>query len=117
MDLREIFKDTSIEIVSDDKKLNELTIKYKARIENPYFKDKVTNERFLMFFDRNIPKNNVRDFIHEDASFWHNFDSEKYEINLSTDQKIDTKEKYTIQESTINDKYFTYSSRKKITES
>ena len=117
MDLREIFKDTSIEIVSDDKKLNELTIKYKARIENPYFKDKVTNERFLMFFDRNIPKNNVRDFIHEDASFWHNFDSEKYEINLSTDQKIDTKEKYTIQESTINDKYFTYSSRKKITAS
>ncbi|MFV0223735.1 DUF3857 domain-containing protein [Empedobacter falsenii] len=116
MDLRDIFKDTSIEIISDDKKLNELTIKYKARIENPYFKDRVTNERFLMYFDRNIPKNNVRDFVHKDASFWHNFDSEKYEINLITDQRIDTKEKFTIQESTINDEYFTYQSRKNISQ-
>lgn len=114
MDLREIFKDASIEIVSDDKKRNELKIKYKAKIEHPYFTDRGTNERFLMYFDRNITKNNVRDYIHKDASFWHNFDSEKYEINLYTDQKIDTNERYTIQESTINDDYFTFTSRKKI---
>lgn len=115
MDLRDIFKETSIDVISDDKKLNEFRIKYVAKIENPYFTDRVTKERFLMYFDRNITKNNVRDFIHKDASFWHNFDNEKYEINLSTDQKIDTSEKYTIQESSIKDKFFTFSSKKNIT--
>ena len=53
--------------------------------------------------------------MHEDLPFWHNFDSEKYEINLYTDQKIDTQEKYTVQESNINNPYFDFTSRKKIT--
>ncbi|WP_433765264.1 hypothetical protein [Flavobacterium ginsenosidimutans] len=113
-DIRTIFKDASIEIVSDDKKLNEFTIMYNTSIENPYFTDAEKN-RFLMYFDRNVVKNAARDFMHNDLSFWHNFDNEKYEINLSTDQKIDTQEKYTIQESTITNPYFDYTSRKKVT--
>lgn len=113
-DIRTIFKDASIEIVSDDKKLNEFTIMYNTSIENPYFTDPEKN-RFLMYFDRNVVKNGARDFMHTDLLFWHNFDNEKYEINLTTDQKIDTQEKYTIQESTINNPYFDFTSRKKVT--
>ncbi|WP_289664820.1 hypothetical protein [Flavobacterium panacagri] len=113
-DIRTIFNDASIEIVSDDKKLNEFTIQYKTNIENPYFTDQQKN-RFLMYFDRNVVKNNARDFIHKDLLFWHNFDNEKYEINLQTDQRIDTEEKFTIQESTINNPYFDFTSRKKVT--
>ena len=113
-DVRTIFKDAAIEIVSDDKKLNEFTIQYTSSIENPYFTDQQKN-RFLMYFDRNVVKNNARDFIHSDIPFWHNFDNEKYEINLMTDQKIDVQEKFTIQESTINNPYFDYTSRKKVT--
>lgn len=113
-DVRNIFKDASIDIVSDDKKLNEFKIHYTSTIENPYYVDP-QNNRFLMYFDRNIIKASARDFMHKDLPFWHNFDREKYEISLSTDQKIDTEEKYTIQESTISNPYFDYKSRKKIT--
>ncbi|BDU24673.1 hypothetical protein [Flavobacterium sp. GSB-24] len=113
-DIRTIFKDAAIEIVSDDKMLNEFTIQYNSSIENPYFTDDQKN-RFLMYFDRNVVKNNARDFMHTDVPFWHNFDNEKYEINLHTDQKIDTEEKFTRQESNINNPYFDYTSRKKVT--
>lgn len=113
-DIRTIFKDAVIEITSDDKKLNEFTIQYNATIENPYFTDPQQN-RFLMYFDRNMVKNGARDFMHTDIPFWHNFDNEKYEVHLTTDQKIDVQEKYTIQESTINNPYFDYTSRKKVT--
>ena len=97
----------------DDKKLNEFTIQYSSSIDNPYFTDPQKN-RFLMYFDRNVVKNNARDFMHTDVPFWHNFDNEKYEINLTTDQKIDVQEKYTIQESTIVNPYFDFTSRKKV---
>ncbi|MBB4805750.1 hypothetical protein HNP38_001022 [Chryseobacterium defluvii] len=113
-DIRNIFKDASIDIISDDKKLNEFRIQYHAAVENPYYTDP-KNNRFLMYFDRNVVKASARDFIHEDLPFWHNFDSEKYEVHLYTDQKIDTEEKYTVQESTISNPYFNYTSRKKIT--
>lgn len=113
-DVRNIFKDASIDIVSDDKKLNEFKIQYRSTIENPYYTDP-KNNRFLMYFDRNVVKASARDFMHKDLTFWHNFDSEKYEINLYTDQKIDTEEKYTAQESTIQNPYFDFTSRKKIT--
>lgn len=112
-DVRNIFKDTSIETLSDDKQLNEYTIQYKATIEDPYFTDAQKN-RFVMYFDRNVIKNNARDFLHTDITFWHNFDNEKYEINLYTDQRIDVEEKFTVQESTIKNPYFDYTSRKKI---
>lgn len=112
-DPRVIFRDAAIGIIKDDKDLNELTVQYSATIDNPYYTDAKGN-RFLMYFDRSVLKNTARDFIHKDMTFWHNFDSERYEIHLYTDQKIDMKERYTIQESTINNKFFTYESRKKI---
>lgn len=113
-DIRNIFKNASIEILSDDKKENEIKIQYSATIENAYFTDP-KNNRFLMYFDRNVVKNSARDFMHSDITFWHNFDNEKYEISLYTDQKIDVTEKFTVQESTIHNAYFDYNSRKKIT--
>lgn len=112
-DIRNVFKDAVIDVISDDKRLNEFRIQYSATIENPYFVDPKKN-RFLMYFDRNLVKASARDYIHKDLPFWHNFDSEKYEINLYTDQKIDTEEKYTVQESTINNPYFDFKSRKKV---
>lgn len=112
-DVRNIFKDAAIDVVSDDKKLNEVKIQYTATIENPYYVDPQKN-RFLMYFDRNVVKTGARDFMHKDLPFWHNYDSEKYEINLYTDQKIDTEEKYTVQESSINNPYFDFKSRKKV---
>ncbi|WP_419494975.1 DUF3857 domain-containing protein [Chryseobacterium bernardetii] len=112
-DVRNIFKDAAIDVVSDDKKFNEVKIQYTATIENPYYVDPQKN-RFLMYFDRNVVKAGARDFMHKDLPFWHNYDSEKYEINLYTDQKIDTEEKYTVQESTINNPYFDFKSRKKV---
>lgn len=113
-DIRDVFKDPTIEMISDDKKRNEFRIQYKATIENPYFTDQ-KNNRFLMYFDRNVVKASARDFIHKDLQFWHNFDSERYEISLYTDQKIDTEEKYTAQESNIRNPYFEYTSQKKVT--
>ncbi|GEN67365.1 DUF3857 domain-containing protein [Chryseobacterium rhizosphaerae] len=113
-DIRNVFKDAEIDVVSDDKKLNEMKIQYTATVDNPYYVDP-QNNRFLMYFDRNVIKASARDFMHKDLPFWHSFDSEKYEVNLYTDQKIDTGEKYTVQESTIKNPYFEYSSRKKVT--
>ncbi|QXU50602.1 hypothetical protein KYG33_06060 [Chryseobacterium sp. D764] len=112
-DVRNVFKDAAIDVISDDKRLNEVKIQYTAIIENPYYVDP-QNNRFLMYFDRNVVKASARDFMHKDLSFWHNFDTEKYEINLYTDQKIDTEEKYTVQECTIANPYFDYKSRKKV---
>ncbi|PIF46304.1 hypothetical protein CLU96_3334 [Chryseobacterium sp. 52] len=113
-DVRSIFKDASIDIVSDNKKLNEFKIHYTATIDDPYYTDPQKN-RFLMYFDRNVIKASARDFMHKDLPFWHNFESERYEVCLNTDQRIDTGEKYTVQECTISNPYFEYKSRKKVT--
>lgn len=113
-DFRDIFKNAAIEIVNDDKDANEFTVKYTATIEQPYFIDQ-SNKRFLMYFDRNVLKNNLRDFQHSDASYWHNFDSERYDILLETDQKIDTQERFTIQECDINNSFFKHKTKKTIT--
>src|SRR5690554_7813293 len=71
--------------------------------------------RFLMYFDRNLLKNGLRDFQHKDASYWHSFDSERYEILLETDQKIDTEERFTVQECNIENEYFKHKTKKTIT--
>ena len=113
-DFRDIFKDATLQIVKDDKVENELTVKYEATIENPYFVDS-QGKRFLMYFDGSVLKNSIREHQHSDVSFWHNFDSERYEIYLQTDENIDTKEKYTIQECDIQNKYFTHKTQKFIT--
>lgn len=112
-DIRNIFKDAKVQVVKDDKTENEITIQYEATIEKPYFTDKQGN-RFLMYFDHNILKKELIDFHHKDSSFWHNYDSERYEIELIADQNIDTKEKYTIQQLDIVNDLFSYSSKKEI---
>jgi len=113
-DFRDIFKNAAIEIVSDDKDLNEFTVKYTATIEQPYFVDQ-KNNRFLMYFDRNVLKEGIRNFKHNDASFWHSFDSERYDIILETDQRIDTAEPFTIQKCNIDNLFFKYKTQKTIT--
>lgn len=112
-DLRKVFKDAQINIVQDDKDLNEIKVEYKATIEKPYYTNK-EGKQFLMYFDRNLIKNPILDYVVADGTFWFNYDSEYYKVNLYTDQRIDTTEKYTIQESDITNKYFTYSSKKQI---
>lgn len=112
-DIREIFKDASIRIENDNKEENELTIAYEATIIKPYFTNKEGRE-FLMYFDHSVLKKDLIDFRHKDSSYWHNYDSEHYIIELYTDKPIDTKEKYTIQELDISNDYFTYTSKKTI---
>jgi hypothetical protein len=113
-DFREIFKDATLQIVKDDKVENEFVVKYEATIEQPYFVDS-EGRRFLMYYDGSVLKNSIREHQHSDASFWHNFDSERYEIELKTDENIDTKEKYTVQECDIKNEYFTHKTQKFIT--
>ena len=113
-DFREIFKDATLQIVKDDKVENEFVVKYEATIEQPYFIDN-EGRRFLMYYDGSVLKNSIREHQHSDASFWHNFDSERYEIELKTDENIDTKEKYTVQECDIKNEYFTHKTQKFIT--
>ena len=113
-DFREIFKDATLQIVKDDKVENEFVVKYEATIEQPYFIDN-EGRRFLMYYDGSVLKNSIREHQHSDASFWHNFDSERYEIELKTDENIDTKEKYTVQECDIENEYFTHKTQKFIT--
>lgn len=66
-----------------------------------------------MFFNWGILKN-IQDYNHKDFLYWHNFEKEKYEIHLYTDENIDMNEKYTKQECEIKNKYFTYSLKKEI---
>lgn len=113
-DFRDIFKEATIQIVNDDKNENEFSVEYHATIENPYFTDS-QKRQFLMYFDFSVLKNSVREHQHKDWSIWHNFDSERYEIFLSTDKNIDTKEKYTIQECDIKNEFFTHKTQKEIT--
>ncbi|MDO5105132.1 hypothetical protein [Capnocytophaga sp.] len=113
-DYRDIFKNASLQIINDDKVENVFTVRYEAEVNDPYFTDP-KGARFLMYFDHTVLKNNVRDYQHSDASFWHNFDSEHYEIALSTDLKIDTKEKFTVQEIDIKNEFFTHKTEKFIT--
>ena len=113
-DFREIFKDATLQIVKDDKVENEFVVKYEATIEQPYFVDS-EGRRFLMYYDGSVLKNSIREHQHSDAGFWHNFDSERYEIELKTDENIDTKEKYTVQECDIKNEYFTHKTQKFIT--
>ncbi|WP_447640185.1 MULTISPECIES: hypothetical protein [Chitinophagaceae] len=112
-DFRKVFKDAQIHIVSDDKDLNELVVEYSATVDNPYYTNK-QGKQFLMYFDRNLIKGAILDYIVADGTFWFNYDSEKYVVNLYTDQRIDTTEKYTVQECNIDNKYFTYTSKKEI---
>lgn len=111
-DVRNIFKNALVKIVSDDTKKNEFSIEYTSEVENIYFTDK-QGKRFLMFFNGSVLKN-ITDYNHKDFLYWHNFEKEKYEFNLYTDESIDTNEKYTKQECDIKNKYFTYSLKKNI---
>ncbi len=111
-DIRNIFKNAQIKIVSDDTKKNEFSIEYTSEVENIYFTDK-QGKRFLMFFNGSVLKN-ITDYNHKDFLYWHNFEKERYEFNLYTDENIDTNEKYTKQECDIKNKYFTYSLKKSI---
>ena len=67
-----------------------------------------------MYFDHSVLKKDLLDFRHKDSSYWHNYDSEHYIIELYADKPIDTKEKYTTQELDICNDFFAYTSKKTI---
>lgn len=112
-DKRSAFQDAKIGVVSDDLKLNELEVEFTATLPNAYYTDKA-GQRFLMYFDENIMKQGMKDFNHQDFTYWHNFDRELYEIHIHLDHTIDTKEKFTIQECRIDNPYFFYKLKKDI---
>ncbi|MDR2145220.1 MAG: hypothetical protein LBE91_02005, partial [Tannerella sp.] len=116
-DLRTVFENVELNLTEDNKELNEVTVKFSAKVNHPYFVDKnKNNRRFLMFFDYDMVNRDVQTYNQQqDFTYWHYLQSDKREIHLSTDLKIDTREKYTVQECDINNPYFTHKVKKEIT--
>ncbi len=107
------FNNGKIEKTRDDKKLNEVETVFTADMPTPYETDK-DGSRILRYFDSDFINYDILKHKSKDIPFWVNHTPMKMEIHINTDELIFTNEKYTKQEIEINNKYFTYSLRKKI---
>lgn len=109
------FSDTSIQIIEDNKELNELKVIYKATISEPYLKE--GNKRFLHYWDRNYFLNDeAENHHHKDFPLWVDRNSVKMEIHLTVDQSIDQQEIFTRQECDFKSKYLQHRVTKKVSE-
>lgn len=107
------FSNTSIEIVKDNKEVNEISLIYKATISEPY--EIENNKRFLHFWSWGYFVDDEADkFFHKDFPYWIDRNYIKTEIHLTTDHAIDQTEQYTRQECDINSKYVKHRVTKKI---
>lgn len=112
-DIFTYFINPEVSITSDDITDNKIVIDFKTELHKPYFTDR-NGKRFMMFFDFNMLKKGLKDFKNSDMTYWHGFESEKYDIHMSTDLNIDTKEKFTCQEIKIENSFFTHEIRKDV---
>lgn len=112
-DKRQVFKDASFNVVEDDKVNNIFITEYTATIDKPYFHGS-DGRKYLKFYDGNILKNHLKDYVLKDVSFWHAFDSEKYRITIRSDKPIDTQDVHTNKQLNVDYKLFKYSLTKKI---
>ena len=110
----DIFENWNIQIIHDDKDKNELVIRFECDIINPYVQKE--GKRFLMYFDSSFVKTNNINYFHQDVPMYLTSDAIKMNIELISDEKIFTKEKYTTQEVDIKNKYFTYKTKKHISD-
>src|SRR5690606_3085152 len=112
-DKRQVFKDASLTVVSDDKLNNIFVTLYTATIDKPYY---VGNDgrKYVKFYDGNILKNHLKDYVLKDVSFWHSYDSERYSITIRSDKPIDMQDHYTNRRMDVDYRLFKYSLKKKI---
>ncbi|MBS9349561.1 transglutaminase family protein [Listeria welshimeri] len=112
-EINNYFSNTSIEIVKDNKDLNEISLIYKATISEPY---KIAdNKRFLHFWSRgNFVDNEASKHFNKDIPYWIDRNHIKTEIHLMTDHSINQTEPYTRQECDIKSKYVKHRVTKKI---
>jgi hypothetical protein len=112
-DIPDYFENGSIKITADDRDLNELRFVYQTDIRGPYTYD-TKGKAYLQYWDRGFIDDAAREFTHKDFPYWLNKRRIKSEIALYTDQKIDTKEKFTNQECSIQNEYWSFKTKKKI---
>ena len=112
-DKRVIFKDATSKVLSDDKVSNTITILYTATVDQPYFIG-ADRRKYLRFYDGNVVKRDVADYLFKDVGYWHAFDSERYRISIRTDQAIDTQDVHSMREMEVTYDLFTYSLKKKL---
>lgn len=111
-DPRNIFKNAKVDVLHDDKILNEITLVYQAQVESAYCKNKGAN--LIMYFDASIYKSPIIDYNHKDIPIWQTFDSERYEVSLTTDQKINVNDHYTNKTLNLVNDYYSFSTKKEI---
>ncbi|QSW90748.1 hypothetical protein J0383_08030 [Flavobacterium endoglycinae] len=104
-------KDTTFEILSDNKKENKLIVEFNGTVINPYYQ----NKRFLLkpspYLIIDLHKNQIETMDNKFLLF--NCFNQKHEISLFTDQKIDL-EKFKEVTHTFNHKYFNIMIQEKI---
>ncbi|MBC2133766.1 transglutaminase family protein [Listeria innocua] len=107
------FNNTSIQIVEDNKEMNEISLVYKATITDPYIVE--NKKRFLHFWSwGNFIDDGAEKHFHKDFPYWVDRNIIKMEIHLTTDHSIDQTDSYTRQECDIKSKYLNHRVTKKI---
>ncbi|PRD52612.1 hypothetical protein [Sphingobacterium gobiense] len=112
-DKRQVFKDASLTVVNDDKVGNVFVTLYTARIDKPYFLGN-DGRKYLKFYDGNVLKNHLKDYVLKDVSFWHSYDSERYSITIRSDKPIDTQDHYTNRQMDVDYEFFKYTVKKEV---
>lgn len=112
-EIEQHFSNTSVQIVEDNKDLNELSLVYKATITDPYEVEK--KKRYLHYWNYgNFIDDGADKHFHKDYPFWIDRNVIKTEIHLTTDHAIDQQDSYTRQECDIKSKYLKHRVTKKI---
>ncbi|MBC2128123.1 DUF3857 domain-containing protein [Listeria marthii] len=112
-EIEQHFSNTSVQIIEDNKDLNEISLVYKATITDPYEVEK--KKRYLHFWNYgNFIDDGADKHFHKDYPYWIDRNVIKTEIHLTTDHAIDQQDSYTRQECDIKSKYLKHRVTKKI---
>ncbi|WP_139227613.1 hypothetical protein [Sphingobacterium wenxiniae] len=112
-DKRQLFKNAEMNIVEDDKVNNIVVTEYKASVDSPYYVG-TGGHKYLKFYDSNIVKQHLKDYVHKDITHWQVFDSEKYRVTIRTDKPIKMDDEYTNKQLNLDYQHFKYSLKKKV---
>ncbi|EFR89298.1 conserved hypothetical protein [Listeria marthii FSL S4-120] len=112
-EIEQHFSNTSVQIIEDNKDLNELSVVYKATITDPY--EVENKKRYLHFWNYgNFIDDGAEKHFHKDYPYWIDRNVIKTEIHLTTDHAIDQQDSYTRQECDIKSKYLKHRMTKKL---
>ncbi|MBC2250526.1 transglutaminase family protein [Listeria sp. FSL L7-0123] len=112
-EIEQHFSNASVQIIEDNKDLNELSVVYKATITDPY--EVENKKRYLHFWNYgNFIDDGAEKHFHKDYPYWIDRNVIKTEIHLTTDHAIDQQDSYTRQECDIKSKYLKHRMTKKL---